>query len=400
MPATPKKNISPKRSTRSPARAKTAGTPKRKQDVLHGLKLWYYPTIVQHSFWFIMISLVAMATRPLIPADIPLTLQAVVLGVSVFGLGLPHGALDHIVGQRAFEPIFGKYWLLAFLAYYLGILVGVMYAWVSLPIEMLGFYLAFSAIHFGRADAGDMANVTKRRQEGFGFCVDILVRGILPLAFATYFHVDESSEVFAWLMGWDSGTPRLVDLVAQSSKYMILICIPCVLVRAYSHHQNCQKIWPSGMDTSVDGTRDHETIIPSIPYGWLYVFEIIAFAGIFNHYPVLLGFIFYFCLWHSARHMLLVASDYGEPQTNAFIAVLKTSWLGFLMSVATIVLVVGAYVFLDLQTANFDRDVIRIVFMGLAAVALPHMMLIESQALQQKLIPHATHLIRLGRKFR
>jgi Brp/Blh family beta-carotene 15,15'-monooxygenase len=79
------------------------------------------------------------------------------------------------------------------------------------------------------------------------------------------------------------------------------------------------------------------------------------------------GFLVYFCGWHSARGLRRLRRELGEswPQLAASLAPLTAAAIG-LVTLATV---------LVLRAPTWNDTLIRATFIGLSAVALPHLVL-------------------------
>ena len=84
--------------------------------------------------------------------------------------------------------------------------------------------------------------------------------------------------------------------------------------------------------------------------------------------PPLIYFVIYFCLLHSPRHFLLTADQLCLTPLQA----LRAAWPILMATLAMTAL--GAIV-LAVFTPAFEPATLQIVFIGLAAVTVPHMLL-------------------------
>jgi len=97
--------------------------------------------------------------------------------------------------------------------------------------------------------------------------------------------------------------------------------------------------------------------------------EILVLAIILAYLPPLWGFAIYFCLVHSSRHILHLLNSVGSLNYNDYVLLLVT------VLVSILAILIGAFHF----TNNpFDIGIIRATFIGLAALTVPHMLLIDS----------------------
>ena len=74
--------------------------------------------------------------------------QAGVLGLGLLAVGLPHGALDHLLAHGRLETRVEA----GFVARYLGAAFGLLGVWLVAPAVALLVFLLYSAWHFGQAD--------------------------------------------------------------------------------------------------------------------------------------------------------------------------------------------------------------------------------------------------------
>jgi hypothetical protein len=83
----------------------------------------------------------------------------------------------------------------------------------------------------------------------------------------------------------------------------------------------------------------------------------------------LISFTVFFCAMHSARHILRTINYSGSSSLRLILGAISLPMLGVLLASAT------AWHFLDGMPIN--GAIIQLVFVGLAAVTVPHMALVE-----------------------
>ena len=92
-----------------------------------------------------------------------------------------------------------------------------------------------------------------------------------------------------------------------------------------------------------------------------------------NYYlPPLLAFTFYFCFLHSIRHSISLIVDLNEIN-------LKVGFLVFVkkalpLTVLTIIICLIALFFLG-NSYDFNNAVLKVIFIGLASLTFPHILL-------------------------
>lgn len=262
-----------------------------------------------------------------IMAMAPLDLAA--LGAVVL-IGLPHGALD---GAIAIHLGFSRRMILfiRFLLLYVGMAGLVIAAWIVAPALCLLGFLVISMIHFGAGDA--------RHGSGWVRGAEVLAHGGLVVAGISQMHRSESDVIFAYLTGGDTmlvwqGLDMLTVIVGVS----LVICL-------------AQALWHR---------RWRGTAL-----------ELGVLAVLFALTPPLVGFAVYFCCVHSARHVAAIMSGLRQHMSaNAML--LQTlvftvaSWLAGAAAI---------WWFADM--ADPQPVILRVVFIGLAALTVPHMILVD-----------------------
>jgi Brp/Blh family beta-carotene 15,15'-monooxygenase len=244
----------------------------------------------------------------------------VILVVGVVMLGLPHGALDPMVARKAFAN-HGRYSSVVFYAVYL--LAVLMYAayWMRLPTMGLGCFLILSAYHFG-SDWYRRGTVLTRL--GYGLTVVTL---------PALLHASTVAEIFTQL-----GTQHAQTLVSVSR-----VVAPLALV--------------AGGAGAILQFRQRRTDLAEF---------LAVVAGALLLEP-LVFFTCYFSLLHSPRHLLETAQELGLTNFR------KIAFKSLPILVATLAL--AALFYLHLQGAQSSGRIVMTVFIGLAALTVPHMLL-------------------------
>ena len=99
--------------------------------------------------------------------------------------------------------------------------------------------------------------------------------------------------------------------------------------------------------------------------------ELILLGFTFAFTPPLVGFAFYFCFVHSARHLQTIVDILGATASKP--AILIQALVFTLASWGA-----GAAAFWSLSgVGSVDAALLRVVFIGLAALTLPHIVLVD-----------------------
>ena len=258
-----------------------------------------------------------------------LDMASVVALLFVVLIGLPHGAFDgaianHLGAGQSFAAA------TKFITSYCAAAVLVIAIWIIFPAITLALFLIISVIHFGRGDAS-----AKSRSV---FMMQVLLHGGLPIFGIIYF---QQSNVIPLFDALTNGASDLAILMSN-------ITVPAMGLMAGLY----------GLMAFRDASLRARFL------------EFILLAGVFAILPPLVSFALYFCIIHTGRHMrriwhvlALTSSPKGLYQQAVVFTL--ASWL------------VGGAAFLWLETGNLDAALLQVVFIGLAALTVPHMILVD-----------------------
>lgn len=251
---------------------------------------------------------------------------AVLLGVAVAAVGLPHGALDAWIARRAalWRTARGAvYFHLA----YVGLAAGVVAAWLAAPALCLTLFLALSAWHF----AGDWRLPAALRP----------VVGAALLAFPAWAAPDEVARVFVALAG--AGGASVAAALAAVAPAL------AVGAAAIAIGQRHRAPWLTAELTAL-----------GLLAAWL---------------PPLAYFVVYFCALHSPRHFgAAIAGVAGPARRRALLVAVVYTVLALAGAAVAWPWIAGA------DAAGWDEDTVRMVFIGLAALTVPHMLVVAAAA--------------------
>ena len=245
-------------------------------------------------------------------------------------IGLPHGAFDGAIAAclgQANRPVTMIRFIILYVAL-AGLVVGL---WLVFPVASLVGFLGISIVHFGLGDA--------RAGTGWFRYVQAVAHGGVVVAGISQSHRLEVDVIFGYLIG-DDAAP--VWMAIDVASVMIAVALAIYAWRAFWDAR-----WRFGF----------------LEVGLL----ILLFAAV----PPLVGFALYFCCVHSARHLwsvwtaVKVEFPRHMPFTGAM-AFTLASW--------------GAGVAAFWWCASFmmvESALLRVVFIGLAALTVPHMILVD-----------------------
>ncbi len=266
----------------------------------------------------IAISLLTMLMAPLAERT-----ELIVLAGLIVLLGVPHGALDTIFAKHLYHFETTKEWLLFGLAYIIPVML-VIGIWRVAPWLFLVGFLIISIVHF----SGDPAAGTPLAER--------ILYGGLVIFLPMLLHGEQVVRLFSFLAG--NAAPTLGFWIHLLS-------------------------WPWLAGTVIG------TVMCCKRAAWMTGLEMGAVALLATFAPPLVAFTVFFCGMHSARHILRTIEYSGEASPRFLIA----ACLGPMAGVA---LLAGAAA-LWLRNVPVEIGLIQVVFVGLAALTVPHMGLVE-----------------------
>lgn len=245
--------------------------------------------------------------------------QVWILVPAVALLGLPHGAFDLPIAQKIW-PLDGLTGLLRFSAAYLGLTACVIGVWWLVPGVALALFLTYSAVHF----SSDWA------EQHFSWR---LGGGLSSIGAPALTNPEAVTSIFAQLSSVDAAMTITPLLAAGGVIGLISIALATLI-------------------------RPNLGPVVELAFLWLAAFAL----------PPLIYFVVYFCGLHSPRHLASVLSGL-RCQTHA----LRQA------AGITAVTLVGATLAATTLTSQsaIDEALVKTVFIGLAALTVPHMLLVE-----------------------
>ena len=263
------------------------------------------------------------------------TLNLIALMCVVF-IGLPHGAMDGALAAH-FGWMESKKKAATFLIGYVAMAALVVGFWFVAPAISFIIFLGISMYHFGKGDVntdGEEPSVTES-----------LARGGIVIGGISQFHRVDADEIFQVLIGSNT---ELVWLFLNS-------VVPMTLIFAILSMVN-------------KNTGERGSLLA----------EIAGLALIFSILPPLVGFAIYFCLIHSIRHFASMRAMLSDTITK--LQITKTTILFSAISWA------AGLIILAQQSSNigFEPALLQVIFIGLAALTVPHMILVDGYTEYQK----------------
>ena len=259
----------------------------------------------------------------------------------ILSIGVSHGSLDNLKGRKLFQ-IYGINKFVIFYLSYILISLSVIFFWIIIPSISLIIFLIIASHHFGKEDTQFLIIENSYFNQLFFF-----LKGTLIIFAPMYFHFDETISIFKLL------------LIDNESFYEFLNFIETNKILLYG-------IILSTLSSIILFIKNFELKKFTI---FLDYFSILIINFYFSP---LVAFTVYFCFLHSIRHSI---SLMYELDNNELTNGLKI----FTKKALPLTIVTAIFCFLGLyllnNTYNFDSSVLKIIFIGLASLTFPHILL-------------------------
>ena len=256
-------------------------------------------------------------------------------------LGVSHGSLDHIKGKKLLKLFNIKSTYVFYITYIL-ISVAVVITWIILPPITLLVFLIIASFHFGKEDTQFLIyNRSYFTQLLYVFKGALII--LAPLAF----HYQETVAIFKLLLIEDELFYSGLNFVETNDVIKIGIIL---------------SFWSS-------------------VFLFLKNFEFKNFVIFFDYFSILilnlyltplLAFTIYFCFLHSIRHSISLAIELDQNNViNGFkIFIKKALPLTLLTGILSFIAL-----FLLSNSYNLDTSILKVIFIGLASLTFPHILL-------------------------
>ena len=270
-----------------------------------------------------------------------LTISPFICLLLILSIGISHGSLDNVKGRKLFQILEINNFYIFYLAYILIALI-IIILWIFIPYISLIIFLMVASYHFGKEDTQFLI-IENTYYNQFLF----LLKGSLIIFAPIYFHFDDTISIFRLLLIENENFYDFLDLI--ESKRILIYCI--IL---------------STLANILLFTKNFELKKFTI---FLDYFSIL----IINYYfSPLVAFTIYFCFLHSIRHSISLMSELdGDDLGIGFKIFLKKALP--LTIITAIFCVIGLYLLNN--TYNFESAILKIIFIGLASLTFPHILL-------------------------
>ena len=269
------------------------------------------------------------------------TISPLICLLLILSIGISHGSLDNIKGEKLLKILKINNNSIFYLLYSL-ITIAVIVLWMIFPTICLIIFLIVASYHFGKEDTQFLIIANSYSNQILFF-----IKGSLIILAPIYFHFDETINIFKVLLVNNENFYYLLDFI-ETNNILLFGIILSTLAHIILFGKN---------------------------------FEIKKFAIFFDYFSILilnfyfsplLAFTVYFCFLHSVRHSITLILELDNH--DLVLGFKKFSKKALPLTILTaIVSLIGLY-FLN-NTYNLDSSILKIIFIGLASLTFPHILL-------------------------
>ena len=256
-------------------------------------------------------------------------------------IGVSHGSLDHIKGKKLLKLFNIKSSYIFYIIYIL-ISALVIVTWILLPSITLIIFLMIASYHFGKEDTQFLIN-----EKSYFTQILYFFKGFLIILAPLYFHFQETIAIFKLLLIDNEAFYSSLNFIETNNVIQIgIICSTLSSIFLFLKNFEIKKF------------------VVFLDY-----FSIL----ILNYYlSPLIAFTVYFCFLHSIRHSISLAIDL-DPNSlvNGFRLFVKKA---LPLTILTAIFSFIALYLLE-NSYNLDSAILKIIFIGLASLTFPHILL-------------------------
>ena len=270
-----------------------------------------------------------------------LNISSILCLLLILIIGVSHGSLDHIKGKKLLRLFNIKSTYIFYITYLL-IAAIVILTWIILPSITLIVFLMIASYHFGKEDTQFLIN-----DRSYFTQILYFFKGFLIILAPLYFHFQETIAIFKLLLIDNEAFYSSLNFIETNNVIQIVIfCSTLSSIFLFLKNFEIKKF------------------VVFLDY-----FSIL----ILNYYlSPLIAFTVYFCFLHSIRHSISLAIDL-DPNSlvNGFRLFVKKA---LPLTILTAIFSFIALYLLE-NSYNLDSAILKIIFIGLASLTFPHILL-------------------------
>ncbi len=256
-------------------------------------------------------------------------------------VGVSHGSLDHLKGKKLLKLFNIKSTYIFYITYIL-ISAVVVVTWILLPSITLIVFLIIASYHFGKEDTHFLINNRSYFTQLLYF-----FKGFLIILAPLTFHFQETIAIFKLLLIDNEVFYSSLDFIEKNNiiqKGIIFSFLSSVILLLKNFEKK----------------------------KFLIFFDYFSILTLNLYLTPLIAFTIYFCFLHSIRHSISLAIELNPD------SVIKGFRL-FVKKALPLTILTAVFSFIALYllsySNNLDGAILKIIFIGLASLTFPHILL-------------------------
>ena len=281
--------------------------------------------------FFFNIFILFTVSDVLVSKEIEVPFKNIICFFLISIIGVSHGALDHVKGYKLIKiyKINNKYF---FYPVYIFCCLLVIFFWIIFPSVTLILFLLVASYHFGKEDSC-VGSIIKKKFINLFY----LFKGSVVVVAPLFFHTEETLQIFKIL-----GDNLIMTHENFLVSLLLISFIANIFIMQWSNN--------SGFFLA----------------DWVTIFTLNIF------FSPLVAFTIYFCFLHSVRHSFGLIYEINKKNfKNGLKKFLKRALP--LTLVTAILFIFGVYILTNYYV--LDDAIIKVIFIGLASLTFPHILL-------------------------
>ena len=295
----------------------------------------------KHSFYFSALTIIFSVVVLIFGKNFEFSNQSIVPFLCLFlilSVGISHGALDNYKANKILK-IYNIDNKLVFYFSYISTSILIILSWIFFSLITLLAFLLIASYHFGREDTSFLI----KKNSSFDQLI-YLVKGSLIIFSPLFFHTDETLKIFETLL---INSNFLIFI--KNEHWVINVCL------IFNFLGYLYFVFRNNFDNF------------EILFLDLLLILIINFI-----FSPLLAFTIYFCFLHSIRHIISIVLELDEANFSNGIKLFIKKALPLTVVTAIVYLLA---VFLIANFYGFNTAIMQVIFIGLASLTFPHILL-------------------------